>query len=185
MSRSRVMQSLAAGLVIIGAGLLFLATSRSDSPIEHAATAPTELGCGGSLTTLIEAAGSMPFTLELPNTSIANAANIKQVLLCASDQVEIDFSSGVILTLGTNHLANPADEWSKLAQDYPEFSTGTVRGVPASLADSAKGALGGVDLVQNGVRITVTGNGSIPLTDLVDVAESIQPIASPTPTPSV
>jgi hypothetical protein len=48
----------------------------------------------------------------------------------------------------------------------------------ASLSDPTKasGAAGGVDLVENGVRITVSGNGKIPLPDLIAVAESLQPL---------
>jgi hypothetical protein len=45
-------------------------------------------------------------------------------------------------------------EWKTLAEDYAEFSTRTVRGVQASLADPEKGAIGGVDLVEGDVRIT-------------------------------
>jgi len=53
----------------------------------------------------------------------------------------------------------------------------------ASLVDPTKatGAEGGVDLVENGIRLTVSGNGKIPLDDLVRVAESIPPIPSPSP----
>lgn len=185
MTRTRTTLIVAAGLVIAsGSLLLFRAKNGPDYAFQRRATAPNELGCRGSPTTLSGAADSVPFPLELPDSELANPGNISQVLMCASDQVEVDFSSGVILTLGTNPFADPAAEWVGLAETYPEFSTGTVRGVPASLADPAKGALGGVDLVENGVRITITGNGAIPLTDLVKVTESIGPIPSPTPSPS-
>ncbi len=182
MQRTKVAITLAGGLVIAGASvLLFSSLARHESPPVHRAPVPNELGCGGAPTTLTVAAAAMTFALELPNTELANPANVQQVLLCSSDQVEFDFGTGVILTLGVNHLADPAGEWARLANEYPEFSTGSVRGVPASLADPSKGALGGVDLVEDGVRITVTGNGSIPLTDLVTVTESIQPTVTPTP----
>jgi hypothetical protein len=35
---------------------------------------------------------------------------------------------------------------------------------------------GGVDLVQDGLRITVSGNRKIPLSDLIAVTESLRPI---------
>jgi hypothetical protein len=43
-----------------------------------------------------------------------------------------------------------------------------------SLADPAvDGAIGGAEFVVGGVRYTVSGNGKIPLEDLVAVAESL------------
>jgi hypothetical protein len=182
--------AIVAGVGILVTILVVVVESLASSPtVDEAAPpnrapAPEELGCGGSPTSLDEAAGAMPFTMKLPDTSLANKGGIQQVLLCSDDQVEIDFESGVILTLGVNHLADPATEWDTLAKQYPEFSTGTVRGLPASLADPSKDALGGVDLVEEGVRMTVTGNGSIPLTDLIAVAESLAPIGSPSPSPT-
>jgi hypothetical protein len=177
MDRMRTIRP-AVGLAIIS-GLLFACSSGS-RPIDRA-PAPDARGCGGTLTSLAAAGAALPFTLALPSTELANGDNMNQVVLCSTDQVELDFESGVIVTLGVNHLVDPPKEWMTLAEQYPEFSTGTVGGVPASLADPAKGALGGVDLVENGIRITVTGDGSIALPDLIAVAESIQAASSPTP----
>jgi hypothetical protein len=174
-------------LVILAiVGFVFIASrSGEEAALPNRAPGPIALGCGGSPTTLAAATIQMPFQLELPDTDLASLSTIEEVLICAPDQVEIDFSSGVIETLGVNHLADPTAEWEGLAKQYPEFSTGTVRGVPASLADPTKGALGGVDLVEQGVRMTVTGNGSIPLADLIEVMESMAPIGSSTPTPTI
>jgi hypothetical protein len=177
MDRMRAIRP-AVGLAIIS-GLLFACSSGS-RPIDRA-PAPDARGCGGTLTSLSAAGAALPFTLVLPSTELANGDNMNQVVLCSSDQVELDFGSGVIVTLGVNHLVDPPKEWATLAEEYPEFSTGTVGGVPASLADPAKGALGGVDLVEGGVRMTVTGDGTIPLSDLIAVAESIQAAFPPTP----
>ena len=71
-----------------------------------------------------------------------------------------------------------------MAKLYPEFSVGTVRGLPASLANPDMGAIGGVDLVENGVRIIVTGNSKIHLDDLVAVAESLKVADTPSPSPN-
>ncbi len=179
--RGRVAAWLAAAVgVIVVSVVVVIATRDSAEPFPGSrGPYPAQAGCGGSSITLPAAATSMPFTLQLPHSALTNEGNISRVLLCASDQVEIDFTTGVILTLGTNHLADPEADWASLAKEYPEFSTGTVNGVSASLADPVKGALGGVDLVENGVRVTVSGNGSIPLADLVSVIESIQPMPSP------
>jgi hypothetical protein len=166
-----------AALVVVGIVLL----AREDPPIRSRATLPEDTSCLGEPTTLDEITLTMPFPIFLAHTPLANPANIEHVLICGVEQVEIGYSSGALVTLGVNHLDDPQAEWASLAEIYPEFSTGTVRGVPASLADPDKGALGGVDLVEDGVRITVTGNGEIPLPSLVEVAESL----SATQTPSV
>jgi hypothetical protein len=155
-----------------------------DSPIDRSAV-PEGTSCIGQPSSLVDAAATMPFPILLAQTELANAATVTDVLICAADQVEIDYASGVIVTLGANHLRDPEAEWQGLAEQYPEFTVGTVRGVSASLADPDKGAIGGVDLVENGVRITVTGDGEIPLEDLISVAESLAVTDLPSPSPSV
>jgi hypothetical protein len=138
---------------------------------------PGDLSCIGDETTLRDAAQTVEFPIFLAHSPFASTESIERVLMCSSDQVEVDYESGVLVTIGVNHFEDPVMEWKTLAEDYPEFSTGTVRSVPASLADPEKGAIGGVDLVGGDVRITVTGNGSIPLNDLIEVAESLEPIS--------
>jgi hypothetical protein len=137
---------------------------------------PGHLSCIGDETTLRDAAQMVEFPIFLAHLPLASTESIERVLRCSSDQVEVDYESGVLVTTGVSHLEDPVMEWKTLAEDYAEFSTGTVRGVQASLADPEKGAIGGVDLVEGDVRITVTGNGSIPLNDLIEVAESLEPI---------
>jgi hypothetical protein len=134
------------------------------------------LSCIGDETTLRDAAQMVEFPIFLAHSPLASTESIERVLKCSSDQVEVDYESGVLVTTGVSHPEDPVMEWKTLAEDYAEFSTGTVRGVQASLADPEKGAIGGVDLVEGDVRITVTGNGSIPLNDLIEVAESLEPI---------
>ena len=125
----------------------------------------------------------MPFTIELPDDPLANDATVKEVYECGPAHVAFVYESGVVVCLSENTLSDPEAVWQKMADLYPEFSTGVVRGIPASLVDPTKatGAEGGVDLVENGIRLTVSGNGKIPLDDLVRVAESIPPIPSPSP----
>jgi hypothetical protein len=164
--------------------LALLLIQDRDSSIDRS-TVPEGTSCIGQPSSLVDAAATMPFPILLAQTELATAATVTDVLICAADQVEIDYASGVIVTLGTNHLRDPESEWESLAEQYPEFTVGTVRGVSASLADPDKGAIGGVDLVEEGVRITVTGDGEIPLEDLISVAESLAVMDLPSPSPSV
>jgi hypothetical protein len=125
--------------LVILAALLF---RNRDSPNDRS-PAPEGSSCIGQPSSLVDAAAAMPFPILLAQTELATAATVTDVLICAADQVEIDYASGVIVTLGTNHLRDPESEWKSLAQQYPEFTLGTVRGVSASLADPDRGAIGG------------------------------------------
>ena len=85
------------------------------------------------------------------------------------------YDSGVGLLESVNDLNDPTAVWQRLADSYTEFSIGDVNGVPASFADpSVDGAIGGVDFVVRDVRYTVSGNGSIPLVNLIEVAGSLR-----------
>ncbi|HET7870527.1 MAG TPA: hypothetical protein VFM85_09460 [Actinomycetota bacterium] len=87
----------------------------------------------------------------------------------------LEYDSGVVVYESVNTLRDPESVWKRMAEEYWEFSVGVVNGVPAGLADPAIGigTIGGVDMVVNGIRVTVSGNGRIPLSDLIDVAKSI------------
>jgi hypothetical protein len=161
-----------------------IALVRADEPSISRATMPEGLSCIGEESSLSEAAAKMPFPILLADTELANHATVTRVLLCSTDSVEIDYGSGVRVTLGVNHLSDPVAVWERMAKLYPEFSVGTVRSLPASLANPDMGAIGGVDFVENGVRIIVTGNSKIPLDDLVAVAESLKVADTPSPSPN-
>jgi hypothetical protein len=182
-----------AGLVTVGAVALLLSlrpTSRQEALPPANGKVPgipqDEVCVGGTQTTLEAAAAQVSFPLETPQDDLANDGNMTEVWQCSEDQVAFKYESGVVVYLTPNTFKDPASVWSTMAKDYPEFSTGTVRGVPASLSDPAKaeGAKGGVDLVENGLRVTVSGDGEIPLGDLVRVTESIMPVDSSTQSPS-
>jgi hypothetical protein len=134
--------------------------------------------CDGTQTTLEDAEAAMTFPIELPDDTLANDSNLAETLRCSETQVAFRYESGVIVYLSDNTLQDPPDVWQTMASEYPEFSMGIVRGVPASLADPTKGidTIGGVDLVEDGVRLTVSGNGKIPLDDLIRVTESLVPV---------
>jgi hypothetical protein len=143
--------------------------------------------CEGQPSSLDAVEGMMPFPLAFPDAAIANDAALKAVWKCNTTQAALEYDSGVVVYESVNTLGDPEAVWKRMADEYPEFSVGVVNGVPASLADPTIGigTIGGVDMVVNGVRVTVSGNGKIALSDLVDVAESISFASSSTPSPSV
>ena len=178
------------GLVVVAVALVAIRLWRADpAPSPDAVRAVYSAAvfpCPGNRTTLDRARAAMPFPLELPKDALANDATVTQVIQCGATQVAVVYASGIVVYLSQNTLTDPEAVWQKMADLYPEFSTGVVRGVPASLVDPSKanGAEGGVDLVDNGLRLTVSGNGTIPLDDLIRVTESFRPIASLTPSAS-
>jgi hypothetical protein len=175
---SRAIRAAVLASALGAAAVLGTACAKADEVGDRDASMfdPGDLSCIGDETTLRDAAQMVEFPIFLAHSPLASTESIERVLKCSSDQVEVDYESGVLVTTGVSHLEDPVMEWKTLAEEYAEFSTGTVRGVQASLADPEKGAIGGVDLVEGDVRITVTGNGSIPLNDLIEVAESLEPI---------
>jgi hypothetical protein len=131
--------------------------------------------CGGEKSDLENASAAVPFDLVVPNSTLANLRNLEGVWLCSRSEVLLTFESEASVLEGINTLKDPAAEWAGLAEAYPEFTVGSLGGVPASLAtpDETIGANGGVDFVIGNVRYTVTGNQRIPLDDLLSVAESL------------
>jgi hypothetical protein len=176
--------ALGVGLALAIAGISAMVIGRSQNPSRPSAETllnPIVGVCGGTPSTLPQAAALMPFAILLPDHSLANDANLVQVWKCSDIQVAFEYRSGVIVYLSENSLKDPAAVWQRMAAEYPEFSVGTVRGTMASLSDPTKGngtAPGGLDLVQGSLRITVSGNGMIPLSDLVAVTESLRPMTA-------
>jgi hypothetical protein len=173
--------AVAVSLTLAIAGISAIALGRSKHQTRAVTYPPNPImgTCGGTPSTFPQAAASMPFATLLPDHPLANDANFLQVWKCSDVQVAFEYSSGVVVYLSTNTLKDPAAVWERMATEYPEFSVGTVRGTTASLSDPTKGngtAPGGVDLVQDGLRITVSGNGGIPLSDLIAVTESLGPM---------
>lgn len=137
-----------------------------------------ELGtpCGGSETSLAGARDAAAFQLIEPQAPLANPENLKSVWTCTSvaGGIGLVYDSGAAVLESVNDLKDPLSEWQGLSESYKEFSVGDVEGVPASFADPAvDNAIGGVDLVVGHVRYTVSGNGKIPLEDLIAVARSL------------
>jgi hypothetical protein len=87
------------------------------------------------------------------------------------------YSNGFVLTQEPNSIKDPDAAWQRFANEYKEFSVGTVRGVSASLAERGSGADGGVQFVEDGVLIDLVGNGTVPLKDLMGVVETLRPLS--------
>lgn len=164
------------GIVVLGA--VAILGNKTDVPRAPAGVYDPRIPgvvCGGTPWTLQEATRAMPFNFLYPHHAFADAPELKQVWRCSDIDFALEYSSGVVIYQGVNTLPDPEAVWRRMAELYPEFSVGTVRGISAKLSDPSKavGASGGVDFVEGNVRITVAGDGKIPLSALVEIAESL------------
>jgi hypothetical protein len=151
----------------------------SDAPV-RSTTPNTTTPCGGSEVTLEMANQTAPYDVLQPQTALANPENLKSIWQCATapDGFLLVYNSGVGVLESLNTLKDPSAEWKGLADSYKEFSVGEINGVAASFADPAvNDAIGGVDFVFDDVRYTISGDGNIPLDELIVVASSI-PVAT-------
>lgn len=147
--------------------------------------------CDGVQVDLATAAEVAPFTLLVPAHALANASNLLAVWWCPlASTVGMEFSSGIIVKQRVNDIEDPVAEFNDDAESYSNTSVGVVRGQPAELVDPElpddipPPDRGAVALVEEGVFISVQGNGVIPLLDLIAVTESMKPVIGlPTPTP--
>jgi hypothetical protein len=120
----------------------------------------------------------------IPTDELASESNIAAINWCPPNEVFIDFSSRVRLIL-ESQPGSPATEsaasdfWSvAAAQDPGVVKVGEVRGHPAAMADpsDSQGDGGGVEFFEDGLLIAVLGDGSVALSELVRVAESLKPV---------
>jgi len=136
-------------------------------PVEE--TCPTRLS-------LDEATRALDAPVLLPNDDLA-AGEGEGARLCPSGEIVFVYSSGISISEAKNTLTDPEAEWRQLADDSAEFSVGSTHGVAASFADPEKGALGGVQFVLDSGRYILSGDGKLPLSALVRVADSLQAAA--------
>jgi hypothetical protein len=149
---------------------------------DRTTTPVTSTPCGGAQIPLANARESAAHELVQPDAPLANAESLASVYQCSTvaGGFLLLYQSGVGVLESPNTLKDPAAEWEGLADSYKEFSVGQINGVPASFADPAiDEAIGGVDFVVGDVRYTVSGDGTIPLDDLISVAQSL-PVDSTT-----
>ena len=69
---------------------------------------PDDLSCIGDETTLPDVAQTVEFPIFLAHSPFASSESIERVLMCSSDQVEVDYESGVLVTTGVNHFEDPS-----------------------------------------------------------------------------
>ena len=127
---------------------------------------------------LTKAESDEPYHILVPNTDLAEDSNMTSAWECNGDVVQMFFSSGVKITEEQNVIKDPEAAWQNLAeQDPTTTSVAVVRGQSASLIDPAKDPTGtiagGVSVVDDGLLLTVGGNGKLSIDDLVKVTESL------------
>ena len=158
-------------------------------PVGMAPVNPSQIGplgqpcsVSGDRTSLDAAAAGTGYQLLAPHDPIADTASPDSLIgvwRCAGDGVEMAFASGITVVQEANTITDPATAWQRLArEDSADTSVGTVQGQPAALIDPAKStgnALGSVTVVIDGTIVWVIGDGHIPISDLMRVAESLQP----------
>jgi hypothetical protein len=155
-----------------------VASSGSEAPSDARVAGGGDLAPGTvcpKAITIAQAGAVLSVPLLVPDDQLARGTAVDHVWQCPSGEVVLEYGSGVDIAESTSTLADPAKEWQRLAEEYPEFSVGQVLGVPASLADPSLGAIGGVDLVLDGGRYVISGNGKIPLSDLIRLTDSMSP----------
>ena len=165
--------------------LAVMASTRSSDPVPQRggesakATSPLTRPCDGHVESFNQATRELPYELLIPNTELASQSSLKATWSCDDiGQIALEYESGVVVYERLSDLADPAATYAALAKEYPEYSTGEVRGVPASLAapDPKQGVSGGVDFVVGDARYIVAGDETIPLDALREVAESMRPV---------
>lgn len=164
-----------AAIVLLAAGATTLIRAQDPSDTDRSTQPEFPTPCGGTEVSLATAAESVTFSLIQPESSLASPDRLSSVWACATTVggIGLVYNSGVSVLESPNDLKDPVATWQRMADRYPEFSVTEIRGIPVSLADPNKGAIGGTDFVVGEVRYTVSGDGKIPLEDLVDVADSL------------
>jgi hypothetical protein len=128
---------------------------------------------------LAAAAEAQTFSVLLPNDSITGA--ITDVCQAEGGGLAITYASEIQLRESTNDLRDAAETWNGIVSRYPGagYEVLTVRGAPALAAAPSETMLGGLEWVEDGVKIKITGNGQATLNDLRAIADSLAPFTPP------
>lgn len=132
-----------------------------------------------------------PFTVLVPASSIANRDNVQALSWCPENQLaREDFVTGISVIQLPTSLKDPeaafeSETRSDANKDLQTDSVGTIRGYPALLTDPAKDPSGetpgGIKWVEQGILRLVGGNAKFSISDDEAVAESMEPVATSTP----
>jgi hypothetical protein len=136
--------------------------------------------CGGQRrASLEEAISASAYTIALPEGStLVDQSSLDGAWDCPGSATLLEFSSGVTIGIDTNTITDPEASWKGLAATNPSvYSVGDVQGAPALLidprGDPTGSAEGGVTFVLDGVYVSVGGDGTISLQQLVDAARTL------------
>jgi hypothetical protein len=90
--------------------------------------------------------------------------------------VILAFKSGLSLVERANPFKDPNSTWEAMAKDSPNDTTvGTIQGQPAAFIDPAKfTGKGSVSVVLDGTEVVVIGSGEQTLSEIAQVAESLE-----------
>jgi hypothetical protein len=177
---------MALGVALIGALALVgaqLAGGRGAGASEDAPSTmarennPLVTPCNGEEIAADRLAEAVSFEPYRPHDQRASSFNEAGIWDCPEDGVIIEYRSGISFYMGVNTQSDPEAAYATLAANYPEeMEVGTARGKPALIARiyERTGAVGGVSVVEDGIRLIVNGNGSIPVSDLKRVVESLR-----------
>lgn len=152
---------------------------RGEPRLEPAAHVPVgpESPCGASVSVgTVRSRAS--FFVATPDHPSANDRNVSRAYVCSPSKVWVGYASGISLLLEPwTVLADPATVFDRMAEGDRRSLSVTADGVPVLVVDPSADPTGrtpgGVSLVKDGLLIEVSGNGRIPLGDLIAVTESL------------
>jgi hypothetical protein len=88
----------------------------------------------------------------------------------------MDFDSGIRIVQDTDDPPNPDATWTGLLSGHPGLSRiGITRNHSSFEEDPSNETMGTVEFVERGVLVIVRGNGELPVRELKEVAESLEP----------
>lgn len=114
----------------------------------------------------------------MPDTADASVSNLAGAWVCTGDGA-LTFANGVTVTYesGWSGVPDPAAKWAEIVAQRKAGSVGTVLGQSALLGPPGSAyPFGEVLVVVDGdTLMRLWGNGKLPLTQLIDIANSINP----------
>jgi hypothetical protein len=182
MTRARISIGIAVAALLLVAVIDITLQGGSESGSGHDAPIgdgpQPRVHCGGEQVSLSDALAKAPYSVVLPEDTLASENALVAVWDCPAEATLLEFSSGVTVLMDRNTIVDPTSSWENLATADPKiYSVGKIGSTPASLidpdGDPNDDAEGGATFVVDGVYVAVGGNGKIPLDHLVTAAEGL------------
>ncbi|MBI4261773.1 MAG: hypothetical protein HY658_14555 [Actinobacteria bacterium] len=132
---------------------------------------------GGKESSLDAALAASDFPIYRPSGSVASDRSLSRVWLRtgATAEVYLEYESGIVVTVVPASDAQPtrAHAGAQIDDGVPGRIV-EIGGIEAFLVPpSAEGDLGSVRMFVGAALVTVIGNGALPETTLIDVADSV------------